>query len=208
MRNYLVKTPRILKAAYNQGIWHIDDDKGVYITFDDGPHPSITPFVLAELKKVNAKATFFCIGKNVEKYPEIFNQIIEEGHTVGNHTQNHKNGWNTSNVVYFRDILSASNKINSNLFRPPYGRIKFSQGTGIQRLIPNIKIVMWDVLSGDFDEEITAEECLNNVTQNTKAGSIIVFHDSEKAFERLEYALPNFLAHCQKQKWEMKALSL
>ena len=186
----------------------MDDETSVYVTFDDGPHPEITPFVLAELKKINAKATFFCIGKNVEKYPEIYNQILEEGHAVGNHTQNHKNGWNTSNVVYFRDVLSASNKINSNLFRPPYGRIKYSQGTGIQKLLPNVKIVMWDVLSGDFDVEITPEECLSNVTENTRAGSIIVFHDSEKAFERLEFTLPKFLAHCKEQNWEMKALSL
>jgi peptidoglycan/xylan/chitin deacetylase (PgdA/CDA1 family) len=156
----------------------------------------------------NAKATFFCLGKNVEKYPEIYNRILEEGHAVGNHTQNHKNGWNTSNVVYFRDVLSAANKINSNLFRPPYGRIKFSQGTGIKRLLPDAKIVMWDVLSGDFDTEITPEECLQNVKKNTTAGSIIVFHDSEKAFDRLETTLPQFLSFCKEQDWEMKALSL
>ena len=208
MRNYLVKTPRILKAAYNKGIWNIDDDSSVYITFDDGPHPSITPFVLAELKKVNAKATFFCIGKNVEKYPEIYQQIIDEGHQVGNHTQNHKNGWTTTNMVYFRDVLSAAKKIKSNLFRPPYGRIKYSQGTGIQRLLPNAKIIMWDVLSGDFDTEITPKECLMNVTENTNPGIIIVFHDSEKAFDRLEYALPHFLEFCEAQEWKMKALSL
>ncbi len=209
MRNYLVKTPRILKAAYNKGIWSIDDDpSSVYITFDDGPHPTITPFVLSELKKVGAKATFFCIGKNVEKYPEIYKQILVEGHQVGNHTQNHKNGWNTKNVVYFRDVLSAAKKIKSNLFRPPYGRIKYSQGTGIQRLMPNTKIIMWDVLSGDFDTEISPQECLKNVMENTKPGSIIVFHDSQKAFERLEYALPNFLEFCQAQEWNMKALSL
>jgi len=208
MRPYLVKTPRILKAAYNQGIWNMPDENSVFITFDDGLHPTITPFVLAELKKANAKATFFCIGKNVEKYPEIYEQILDEGHAVGNHTQNHKNGWNTSNLVYFRDVLSAAKKIKSNLFRPPYGRIKFSQGTGIQRLLPDTKIIMWDVLSGDFDTEISPQDCLNNVTDNTNPGSIIVFHDSEKAFERLEFTLPHFLEFCEAQEWAMKALNL
>lgn len=209
MRNYLVKTPRILKAAYNRGIWHIDDAPNtVFITFDDGPHPDITPFVLDELKKADAKATFFCIGKNVEKYPEIYKRILDEGHQVGNHTQNHKNGWSTDNAVYYRDILSAGKVINSNLFRPPYGRITYAQGVGIEKLLPDTKIIMWDVLSGDFDMELSPEDCLKNVTTHTKEGSIIVFHDSEKALERLEYTLPKFLAHCQNQNWEMKALDL
>lgn len=208
MRPYLVKTPRILKAAYNRGIWHMPDENSVFITFDDGPHPSITPFVLATLKKYGAKATFFCIGKNVEKYPKIYQQIIDEGHAVGNHTETHKNGWNTSNLTYLKDVMRASKKIKSNLFRPPYGRIKISQSTGIQRLLPQTKIIMWDVLSGDFDTKITPQDCLENVRQNTKPGSIIVFHDSEKAFERLEFTLPNFLEFCQSQNWNMKALNL
>lgn len=209
MRNYLVKTPRILKAAYNRGVWHIDHaPNSVFITFDDGPHPEITPFVLDELKKANAKATFFCIGNNVEKHPEIYQRILDEGHQVGNHTQNHKNGWSTDNAVYYRDILSAAKLIDSKLFRPPYGRITYAQGIGIEKLLPDTKIIMWDVLSGDFDTKLTPEDCLKNVTAHTKEGSIIVFHDSEKAFERLEYALPKFLAHCQAQNWEMKSLSL
>lgn len=209
MRNYLFKTPRILKVAYNRGIWNIDDSpNSVFLTFDDGPHPEITTFVLDELKKVNAKGTFFCIGKNVEKHPDIYNRILDEGHAVGNHTQNHKNGWSTDNAVYYRDILSAAKHIKSNLFRPPYGRITYAQGMGLEKLLPNTKIIMWDVLSGDFDTELSPEDCLKNVVKNTKAGSIIVFHDSQKAFERLEYALPQFLAHCQSQNWEMKALDL
>jgi peptidoglycan/xylan/chitin deacetylase (PgdA/CDA1 family) len=209
MRNYLVKTPRILKAAYNRGVWHVDDAQdSVFITFDDGPHPDITPFVLDELKKADAKATFFCIGKNVEKYPDIYQRILDEGHQVGNHTQNHKNGWSTNNTVYYRDILHAAKLIDSNLFRPPYGRITYAQGMGIEKLLPDTKIIMWDVLSGDFDTELSPEDCLKNVTSHTKEGSIIVFHDSEKAFDRLKYALPKFLAHCQSQHWKMKALNL
>ena len=209
MRNYLVKTPRILKAAYNQGIWNIEDAQStVYITFDDGPHPDITPFVLDALKKANAKATFFCIGKNVEKYPAVYQRILDEGHQVGNHTQNHKNGWSTDNAQYFRDILRASKLITSNLFRPPYGRITYNQGIGIKKLLPNMQIIMWDVLSGDFDTELSPKDCLKNVITHTKEGSIIVFHDSEKAFKRLEFALPRFLDYCQAQDWEMKSLSL
>ncbi len=209
MRNYLVKTPRILKAAYNQGVWNIDDaPHDVFLTFDDGPHPRITPFVLNLLKKASAKATFFCIGKNVEKYPEVYQQILDEGHAVGNHTQNHKNGWSTDNALYFRDILTAAKKIKSNLFRPPYGRITYKQGIGIKKMMPDTHIIMWDVLSGDFDTELTPQDCLKNVTNHTKAGSIIVFHDSEKAYDRLEFALPRFLEFCQAQQWEMKALRL
>lgn len=209
MRNYLVKTPRILKAAYNRGVWHVDDPPNtVFITFDDGPHPDITPFVLDELKKTNAKGTFFCIGKNVEKYPEIYQRILDEGHQVGNHTQNHKNGWSTDNIVYYRDILTAARFIKSNLFRPPYGRITYAQGMGLEKLLPNTKIIMWDVLSGDFDTNLSPEDCLKNVTAHTKEGSIVVFHDSEKAFDRLQFALPQFLAHCQAQNWDMKALDL
>ena len=209
MRNYLVKTPRILKAAYNRGVWHVDNEpNGIYLTFDDGPHPTITPFVLDALKKVDAKATFFCIGKNVKQYPAVYQRIIEEGHQVGNHTHNHKNGWSTDNAVYYRDIISANKLIDSHLFRPPYGRITYNQAMGIQKLFPKMKIVMWDVLSGDFDVHLSPKDCLKNVTTHTKAGSIIVFHDSEKAFERLEYALPRFLDYCKKQDWEMKSLSL
>ncbi len=208
MRNYLVKTPRILKAAYNNCIWHIDEPaNSVYLTFDDGPHPTITPFVLAELKKANAKATFFCIGNNVDKYPEIYQQILDEGHSVGNHTQNHKNGWATNNIEYFKDIKQASKKIKSKMFRPPYGRITYPQGFGLKRMFPKTQIIMWDVLSGDFDLELSPKGCLKNVIRNTRKGSIIVFHDSEKAFERLEYTLPLFLEYCKRQSWQMKKLN-
>ncbi len=207
MRNYLVKTPRLLKAAYANCVWHIKEHaNSVYLTFDDGPHPSITPFILSELKKHNAKATFFCIGKNVALYPEIYKQILAEGHSVGNHTQNHVNGWKTENLLYYKNIKAASKHINTRLFRPPYGRITPIQLQGIGRLFPQTKIIMWDVLSGDFDTELTPEECLNNVVTATKAGSIIVFHDSDKAWNRLQYTLPIFLEHCKNKGWKMKKL--
>jgi peptidoglycan-N-acetylglucosamine deacetylase len=207
MRAYLVKTPRLLKAAYANCVWHINSNaNSVYITFDDGPHPSITPFVLDELQKYNAKATFFCIGKNVALYPEVYKRILDEGHSVGNHTHNHLNGWKTENLEYFKNIRTAARYINTRLFRPPYGRITYAQSAGLERLFPKTKIIMWDVLSGDFDMTLSPEACLQNVISATKTGSIVVFHDSEKAFERLKYALPLFLKHCQKMGWRMKKI--
>ena len=196
MRNYLIKTPRLLKAIYNRCIWHINEHaNSVYLTFDDGPHPEITHFVLEQLKQYHAKATFFCIGKNVDAHKEIYEEVLAQGHAVGNHTQNHLNGWKTENTSYFRNVAKAAERIASNMFRPPYGRISLSQAQGIERLFPEMKIIMWDVLSGDFDTELSGEECLDNVITTTKPGSIIVFHDSEKAWERLRYALPRFLAY-------------
>jgi peptidoglycan-N-acetylglucosamine deacetylase len=194
--NYFVKTPWWLKKIYSSYIWDIDTaEKIIYLTFDDGPHPVATPFVLDELKKYNAKATFFCIGKNVEEYPEIYKRILDEGHRTGNHTQNHLNGWKTSNDVYLNNIAEATNYIDSQLFRPPYGRIKASQAKNIGSVITKNqpKIIMWSVLSGDFDTTVSNDRCLRNVIANTKAGSIVVFHDSEKAYRLLEDTLPKAL---------------
>jgi peptidoglycan/xylan/chitin deacetylase (PgdA/CDA1 family) len=185
---YFVKTPGFLKKIYASCIWNMPvDQKKIYLTFDDGPHPTATPFVLDELKKYNAKATFFCIGKNVETHPQLYKRILNEGHRTGNHTQNHLNGWKASDENYFDDIKDAAKVIDSNLFRPPYGRISQFQ---IAALIKqNIKIIMWDVLSGDFDEKISAETCTSNVIKHAANGSIIVFHDSEKALEKMKVSL-------------------
>lgn len=193
---YFIKTPWWLKKIYPNRVWDIaTKEKIIYLTFDDGPHPEVTPFVLDELKKYNAKATFFCIGKNVLAYPSIYKRILEEGHQVGNHTQHHLNGWKTDKKNYLADVAEAANHINSNLFRPPYGRIRASQVKGIGESLKSksAKIVMWDVLSGDFDDSLSKEKCLNNVISKTRPGSIIVFHDSEKAFPRLKYTLPVYL---------------
>lgn len=207
MRNYLVKTPRLLKAAYANCVWHIKEHaNSVYLTFDDGPHPVITPFVLDELKKANAKGTFFCIGKNVAQFPDIYERIVQEGHSVGNHTHNHMNGWKTGNIEYYKNIRAASRLVNTRLFRPPYGRITYTQSLGIARLFPKTRIIMWDVLSGDFDTLLTPEDCLRNVIQASRPGSIIVFHDSEKAWDRLKYTLPLFIRYCANQGWKMKKL--
>ena len=133
-------------------------EKKVYFTFDDGPHPDVTPFVLEQLNRYNAKASFFCIGKNVMAYPEIFEMIVRKGHRVGNHTHNHLNGWKTSDDLYIDNILQAQQLIPTNLFRPPYGRIKKSQCLLLAKKIPGIKIIMWDVLSADFDTGIDARK--------------------------------------------------
>lgn len=208
MRNYLIKTPVLLKAIYNRCVWHIKDHaNSVYLTFDDGPHATATPFILDLLKQYKAKATFFCIGKNIEEHPELFQRIINEGHAVGNHTYNHLNGWKTNNFIYFKNIGKAQKLIQSNLFRPPYGKITYAQAVGIEKLFPKIRIIMWDVLSGDFDLELTPENCLQNVLETTTPGSIIVFHDSDKAWKRLEYTLPKFLEYCKNKKWNMKKIN-
>jgi peptidoglycan/xylan/chitin deacetylase (PgdA/CDA1 family) len=208
MRNYLIKTPVILKAIYNRCVWHINEHaNSVYITFDDGPHIAATPFVLEQLDKYGAKATFFCIGKNVEDHPAIYQMILNGGHAVGNHTHSHLNGWRTENLTYFKSIRKASSLIESNMFRPPYGRITLHQARGIEKIFPKMKIIMWDVLSGDFDLNLTPEQCLNNLVQTVKPGSIVVFHDSAKAWDRLSYALPAFLKYCHQKGWKMKKLN-
>ena len=194
---YLVKTPFWLRALYPSCTWKmLGAEKVIYLSFDDGPHVDATPFVLAELKKYNAKACFFCIGKNVAAHKNLYEQILHEGHTVGNHTYDHVNGWKTNTAHYIENKELAGKLIHSNLFRPPYGRITKSQIQKIKadKTLPQ-KIIMWDVLSGDFDLSLTAESCIKNIIKNTVAGSIVVFHDSAKAFERLKIALPRILAH-------------
>lgn len=190
---YLVKTPWWLKKLYPGCTWQMPaGEKKLYLSFDDGPHPLATPFVLNELKKYQAKATFFCIGKNVLEQPVIYRQIIEEGHQVGNHTFNHLNGWKTADGTYLENVSKAKKYIDSNLFRPPYGKATKFQLRVIssgQQLLP----VMWTVLSGDFDPALTKENCLSNVLRHSGDGSIIVCHDSEKAFDKLQYVLPRVL---------------
>ena len=205
---YLVKTYWWLKALYPSFVWNMNrGEQAIYLTFDDGPHPTATPFVLNELKKYNAKATFFCIGKNVVEYSEIYTKIIEEGHAIGNHTYNHLNGWNTNNDIYLQNIEKAIEHIQSNLFRPPYGRIKRTQAKQLKTAHPNFKIVMWDVLSADFDTNISAEQCYKNVIKNTQPGSIIVFHDSTKAWERMSDTLPKVLQYFSDKNFVFKAIS-
>ena len=168
----------------------------IYLTFDDGPVPEITPWVLNLLKQENIKATFFCVGANVAKYPEIYNQIIEQGHSVGNHTYNHLNGWNTDTNKYIQNVKHCSELVSTNLFRPPYGKLKHAQS-----LILNSQysIIMWDVLSGDYSKETTPEKCLKNVNDNVRNGSIILFHDSLKAQTNMQYTLPKFITFAKEK---------
>jgi peptidoglycan-N-acetylglucosamine deacetylase len=206
---YFVKTPGWLKRIYDSYIWSIPvNDKILYLTFDDGPHPEATPFVLTELRKHNALATFFCIGKNVVSYPGIYKQIINEGHSVGNHTYNHLNGWKTNNDDYLKDIALASHEIDTDLFRPPYGRITSFQAKNLKPVMKGKepKVIMWDVLSGDFDTECTPQQCLANVVFASVSGSIIVFHDSEKAFPKLAYTLPRILNYFSEKGYLFKSL--
>ena len=205
---YFIKTPFWLRLIYRSCIWRKpNQDRVLYLSFDDGPHPEATPFVLEQLSNFNAKASFFCIGKNVQLYPEIYDAILAAGHVVGNHTQNHMNGWNNNTENYIADIQEATKVINSNLFRPPYGRISFSQIKAL-RLDPALpqQIMMWDVLSGDFDTTITGEQSAQNVIEHAGPGSIVVFHDSAKAMDRLRIALPKVLSHFSKLGYQFKAL--
>lgn len=209
MSNYFIKTPWWIKKIYPRRLWSMPaTEKNIYLTFDDGPHPVATPFVLDELKKYTAKATFFCIGKNVIEHPAIYKRIIDEGHGLGNHTHNHLNGWKTNTNEYLNDVMIASKLFKSNLFRPPYGKLRSIQAKRIADAIADksAKIVMWDVLSGDFDETLSKEQCLKNVIDNTVEGSIIVFHDSEKAFARMQYVLPLFLSAYAQKGYAFKPL--
>ena len=214
MKKYLTKTPSIIQQIFKNYTWHFSlAKKEIYLTFDDGPTPKITKFVINELQKHNAKATFFCIGKNIENHPKIFREIISEGHSVGNHTQNHFNGWKTEKANYINNVLQVEKTIEflnlkafkPNLFRPPYGKIKRKQARKLRDL--GYRIIMWDVLSADFDTSITKEKCLENVIKNTTNGSVVVFHDSIKAFEKLKYTLPKVLEYYSEKGFTFKAIT-
>lgn len=198
-----VKTNRFIKWVFPKYIWDIKNvDNQIYLTFDDGPIPEITEWVLDILNKYEVKATFFCIGDNIEKHPEVFQKVIQNEHSIGNHTFNHLKGWNFSTEEYIENTLQCEKAITSNseivnlkskIFRPPYGKIKLSQSKILRKL--GYKIIMWDVLSVDYDKEISPEQCLENIIQNTVSGSIIACHDSLKAFKNLEYALPKAIEY-------------
>jgi peptidoglycan/xylan/chitin deacetylase (PgdA/CDA1 family) len=206
---YLVKTPWLLKKLYPNLVWNTKTaTRCIYLTFDDGPIPIVTPFVLNILKKHNAKATFFCIGDNISKHTDIFEQVKAGGHSIGNHTFNHLKGWVTNNQIYLDNFLQTDKLLDTPLFRPPYGRIKRAQIQLLKKARPDLKIIMWDVLSGDFDTNLSPEACLKNVLKHTEAGSIVVFHDSLKAFDRLEYVLPRALEYWSKEGYSFNALTL
>jgi peptidoglycan/xylan/chitin deacetylase (PgdA/CDA1 family) len=186
------RIPFWIKWIYPSFIWQMPAiENTLYLTFDDGPHPTITPLVLNLLAQYNAKATFFCIGDRVKRYPEIIERIVAEGHSIGNHTQHHLNGWNNSNSVYIEDVYQASSLIASTLFRPPYGRIKRKQAKILE--LEGYKVIMWTILSADYDHSLNKEECASRVTSHIDNGNIYLFHDSDKGEERMLYALPMLL---------------
>lgn len=203
---YIVTSPWWLRLAFSKHcIWEMPgDSRSLYLSFDDGPHPEITPFVLDALKKHNAKATFFCIGNNVEKYPEVYRRILDEGHRVGNHTYSHYNSKQTEEKIWLEDVKAASKWIDSDLFRPPYGRISRFQEKVLREANPGYRTIMWSVLSGDFDKNIRGNDCARIVKSKSQSGSIVVFHDSEKAWERLREALPTTLEHFANQGFNFK----
>ncbi|MCC1482982.1 polysaccharide deacetylase family protein [Winogradskyella immobilis] len=208
------KTPGFVKSIFPNFIWDIEtSQQELYLTFDDGPAPEITDWVLELLKAYNAKATFFCIGDNIEKHPQIFKNIIENDHSIGNHTYNHLKGWKHKTKDYINDVeitqrvieQHLSTSINrKNFFRPPYGKFKSKQAKKLQK--QGYKIVLWDVLSFDWDASISQEKCLDNVLNSTKNGSIIVFHDSVKAEQHLKYVLPKVLEYYTKKGYVFKSL--
>ncbi|MEO9953203.1 polysaccharide deacetylase family protein [Nonlabens sp.] len=186
--------------------WHGNrGEKTVYLTFDDGPTPLVTDFVTDLLSQYGFKATFFCIGDKVDRYPETYRLLKNQKHQIGNHTYHHLNAWTTKRKTYLDNVNECSKVVNTKLFRPPYGRITPSV---TKKLIKKgNKIVLWDVLSGDFDQSRTSESCLKNLKKNTRNGSVIVFHDSDKSFEKLKVILPEYLAFLKEKGWESKSIS-
>ncbi len=201
---YLIKTPALVKWFYPGLTWQKSPTELIlYLTFDDGPIPEVTPFILKTLAQFEAKATFFCIGDNVQKHRDIFKQVKAGGHTIGNHTFNHLRGWDTSDKVYLQNTQKCQELVKAKLFRPPYGRAKKSQFAVLKK---QYEVIMWDVLSGDFDTDLSPQKCYQNVVDKSSNGSIIVFHDSLKAFPRIQYALPKALEYWQNKGYQFKSL--
>ena len=209
------KTPFVVKKLFPNYIWEIPTNKKeLFLTFDDGPTPSVTDWVLDELKRFNAKATFFCIGNNVRQHPQLFHRILEENHSIGNHTHNHIKGWKTKTNDYLDNVFDAEKTIKDlldssiqvNLFRPPYGQIKPTQGKKLMEL--GYKIVMWDVLSFDWEKTVSNQECFDTVVSKSRNGSIIVFHDSLKASNNMKFTLPKVLEYFTEKGYAFRAISV
>lgn len=213
---YFVRTPYIIKKLFPLHIWDLpNQENNIYLTFDDGPHPEITPWILEQLKEYHAKATFFCLGAHADKYPEIVSQIVADGHAIGNHGYAHLDGWKTNDDDYLQDfmrgqkILKQITSFDVNIFRPAYGKIKKSQILKLKSTIASQKasIINWSLMAGDFDQQISSEQCFSNL-QRIKSGDIVVMHDNDKARKHLEYCLPKFLEFCKEKKFSLNKLNL
>lgn len=194
----IYSAPFWIRAIYPKSLlWRVNTiHREVFLTFDDGPIPEVTPQVLAILRKYKIKATFFCVGENVHKYPEVFNMLVADGHAIGNHTFHHVKAWKTDCNSYLSEVEQCNRLVKSKLFRPPHGQINRKIA---RKLADSYRIVMWSALTGDYNIKLSGEQCLANAIKHTRPGSIIVFHDSIKARERMEYALPMYIEHCINQ---------
>lgn len=202
----IVKPPAFITRLMPRMTWGFYGElQKVFLTFDDGPTPDVTEWVLERLKEYNAKATFFCLGRNVDHFHDIYEKILEEGHSVGNHSYSHLKGFGSSNRSYFEDIEMARNLINSDLFRPPYGRIRPSQ---VAEIVKNYRLIMWNVLSIDYNRKVPGDKVVQNVMNNVSSGSIVVFHDSAKARKNLYYALPKVLEQLTNQGYELVSIPM
>ncbi len=201
---YLVKTPEIVQSLWPHFLWRVPTQEPIlYLTFDDGPIPQVTPQVLNALREFDAKATFFCVGENVRRHPDIYQRILSEGHTTGNHTYNHLNGWKTKTLDYLKNVRRCAHLVRSRLFRPPYGRLSPCQRAFLER---QYTIVLWDVLSGDFDQNVNAQQCLENILNNASSGSIIVLHDNLKTAEKVQFVLPELLRYFTQRGYRFEGL--
>lgn len=213
---YFVRIPYIIKKLFPSIIWDLPNDENkIYLTFDDGPHPEYTPWILEQLQKYEAKATFFCLGVNIKKYPEIVQQILNEGHAIGNHGYAHLNGWETNNDDYLQNYLKCQELLkqvtgtDNNIFRPAYGKVKKSQILHLKSQISNHKsqIINWSLMPGDFDQNDTSELCFSNL-KRVKKGDIIVLHDNHKSWKHLQYCLPKWLEYLESKKIRSESISL
>ena len=195
-----LRAPGIMKRLFPDFVWRYNsDEKKVYLTFDDGPIPESTLWTLEMLHEKKVKATFFCVGDNVRKFPDLYRRIVEEGHAVGNHTYNHLKGWYQNTQKYVENVILASEFIDSKLFRPPYGLIKNSQA---KYLKTDYKIIMWDILSGDYRQDISPERCYQDVLNKIRPGSIILFHNHLKSEKNMRYTVPRLIDELRTQGYE------
>jgi peptidoglycan/xylan/chitin deacetylase (PgdA/CDA1 family) len=205
----LFRTPIWLHHWFNRYTWKIEtEEKFLYLSFDDGPDPEVTPFVIDTLAKFDAKAIFFCVGENLRKFPHIKNQLLENGHLIGNHTQHHLKGWSTSNELYFNNIQECEKYIGESsgtkFFRPPYGRIRSSQGTWL--LKNGYRCIMWDILTYDYDAHLNVQHAIKQLSKKSRNGSIVVFHDSKKAYTQMKQLLPTYLQIMSERGYQFRLL--